>query len=520
METQINKLEKFRLKFYSCFSKRKDAAMNLLDAISSFGHRCKSVVELSESPHFERQYSSITDAVADGLPDANWEEIEKLTFNTARADSPTAPIVFVTDCTPNPRPFSQVLTDKTVTHAPNPAPGNKPICVGHQYSLLGMLPNDQQAAEKHWLIPLAAQRVTSKQKGNEVGMQQIVSRIDQFNLADQLTISLGDSLYATETCRRIASTQKNLVHISRLNSTRAIFSPPEINHNQNQIGRKKEYGTKMILNNPSTHGPCDQIARSVFKAKKGKYYKVIIKSWKNRLIKGSREFKSSDNPINLIQICLVDDNDKPLFKKPLWLGVMGEKRHKLNLQDCFNYYISRYDVEHFFRFGKTKLLISSHQTFDAQHEELWWRLCLLAYFQLYLARLLAPKIPKPWERYLPEFKNNKETITTPSQTQREFAKVLKEVGTPARTCKPRGKPVGRKLGEVVGKRDSVPIIFKSKPKIKVTTPALNPISPGFEKDEVISNPGEIDALVLLIKKSLQQLGMSANQLAKMIVDTG
>ena len=68
----------FRNSIYLLLLKRKDAIMNLLDAASSHGHHCKSVVQLSTAPCFERQYSSITDAIADGLSEASWEEIKKL----------------------------------------------------------------------------------------------------------------------------------------------------------------------------------------------------------------------------------------------------------------------------------------------------------------------------------------------------------------------------------------------------------------------------------------------------------
>ena len=55
MLTQIERLKNYREAIYSLFHKRKDAIMNLLDAISSFGHRSRSVVELSEAACFERQ---------------------------------------------------------------------------------------------------------------------------------------------------------------------------------------------------------------------------------------------------------------------------------------------------------------------------------------------------------------------------------------------------------------------------------------------------------------------------------
>ena len=59
---------------------------------------------------------------------------------------------------------------------------------------------------------------------------------------------------------------------------------------------------------------------------------------------------------------------KAVFKRPLWLAVVGEQRHQLSLEDCYQHYLSRYDIEHFFRFGKQKLLMDAYQTPEEDHE--------------------------------------------------------------------------------------------------------------------------------------------------------
>ena len=63
----IGRLKSLRSTIYASFCLRGDANMNTLDALSSFGHHCRSVVELGEAPCFERGYTSITDGIADGL---------------------------------------------------------------------------------------------------------------------------------------------------------------------------------------------------------------------------------------------------------------------------------------------------------------------------------------------------------------------------------------------------------------------------------------------------------------------
>jgi len=50
---------------------------------------------------------------------------------------------------------------------------------------------------------------------------------------------------------------------------------------------------------------------------------------------------------------------------------MGERRNELSLQQIFAAYQRRYDLEHFFRFGKQRLLLHHYQTPETDHEEQW-----------------------------------------------------------------------------------------------------------------------------------------------------
>ena len=224
MKKELATLKNFREKLYCLFPYRRDAVFNLLDALSSRGHESKSVIELSESKAFVRQYSSITDAISDGLSRTSFDKIEQLVFNTTRDKDRH---LFFLDCTNNPRPWAKKLTEKSIIHAPNPAPGNKPICVGHQYSVLSFSP-DKERKKKHWLLPLSVERVKIDEKGNEKGMQQLVGQIRALGITDDLSISIGDSLYGTEQCRKVVAGKKNVVHIFRLQNNRKIFYKPTI----------------------------------------------------------------------------------------------------------------------------------------------------------------------------------------------------------------------------------------------------------------------------------------------------
>jgi hypothetical protein len=406
------------------------------------------------------------------------------------------------------------LEDRTITHYPNPAPGNKPICVGHQYSLLSLLPSEILTNQKHWLVPLLAKRVKSSQKGNEAGMKQIRQCIDELGLKDALSISIGDSLYGTEKCRSEVSEQQNLIHLFRLNAKRNVFRMPT--EASAPVGRKKEFGEKMQLGE-TVSLPCDREVEIVRLSKKGKVLTVKIKCWDNMLLRGSRQFKSSKFPLNVLQVSVINENGERLFKRPMWLGVLGERRHELSLPDAYDHYRLRYDTEHLFRFNKNKLLMDEYQTPDVSHEESWWQLCLLAYVQLYLAKGLTPCMPQPWERYLPEFKNPKPNqITSPSQTQRGFAKILENIGTPATPCVARGKPSGRMEGALQVKRSTNPIIFKTQ---KAQAQEIDTVISEFEKQYQNSNPEKIEALIKLVQTKLGKFNLSPSAFAEMLINT-
>ena len=110
MSEQANKVQEFREELYKLFVKRSDSTMNLLDAISSYGHQCNSVVKLSLSPLFNRTYSSITDVLSSGLPEVDWSSIQRLIYQYRNIDKTNEPHRFIIDCTANPRSHARTLT--------------------------------------------------------------------------------------------------------------------------------------------------------------------------------------------------------------------------------------------------------------------------------------------------------------------------------------------------------------------------------------------------------------------------
>lgn len=136
------------------------------------------------------------------------------------------------------------------------------------------------------------------------------------------------------------------------------------------------------------------------------------------------------------------------------VGTLGEHPKPA---EVYQAYMQRYDLEHFFRFGQQRLLLASYQTPDAEHEENWGQLAQLAHVQLWLARTLADTLPRPWERYLPTRPSG---VASPTTTQRDFGRIIRQIGTPAAAPKRRGNSPGRAKGTRLEPRKRQPVVEK------------------------------------------------------------
>jgi hypothetical protein len=177
------------------------------------------------------------------------------------------------------------------------------------------------------------------------------------------------------------------------------------------------------------------------------------------LMRGNRAAPMHQHPFTLVRITRYDEAGQPAFKRPLWLVVMGDRRDELSLLQIYLAYQTRFDLEHFFRFGKQKLRLTRFQTPEVEREEKWWLLNHLAFAQLWLARHLTVALPRPWERYLPAMKNR---LISPTLVQRGFARIIRQLGTPAQSPKPRNISSGRALGVKLPQRPRQPVVVKRK----------------------------------------------------------
>jgi hypothetical protein len=377
--------------------------------------------------------------------------------------------LFGLDTTPIPRPFSPTLPDRTYIHQPNTIKGNKPINIGHQYSLLSFLPESEGTQNIPWSIPLSTQRVRSNTNSIAVGVEQIDTTLHHCPAfeQEQLSVLVADSFYSQRQFLDALSQESNLVLITRVRSNRVFYRQPSSSEETNSgRGHRRWYGERFDLKDETTWHQPDEIAQTNFTTRRGRQVQLNISAWHQMLMRGTREYPMHQHPFTLLQVRVTDEKSQQLWH-PMWLIVMGTRRNELIIMDCYLSYRQRFDMEHTLRFSKQRLLMNSFQTPDVEHEENWVQLTQLAYIQLWAARDLVKALPRAWEK---SYHKKTHHSITPSLVQRDFYRIIRLIGTPAVSPKPRGFSSGRLQGDSKEKRKRYPVVKKGKKMKKNPSP--------------------------------------------------
>jgi hypothetical protein len=276
---------------------------------------------------------------------------------------------------------------------------------------------------------------------------------------DELCVNVADAAYSTRHWIVNGKPIPNLVHIARLRNNRILYRQPFALLGKKQRGRPASYGEPFRLSAPPI---ADEEIQFEKITSSGERWIVHLSRWTNILTRGDKTHRMEKYPFDVVRAQVFDETGRKVFKKPLWLMVTGRRRCELTSGQIYESYAQRYDIEHCFRFGKQKVLLARSQTPDTRHEENLTWVTMLSLAMLYHTRRLAIEVKYPWERrrVTPIVK------TLPiTQVQRDYGRIIRGIGTPARIPKPRGKSVGRLNGAIVPHRTTWPIIRKRRPVV-------------------------------------------------------
>jgi DDE superfamily endonuclease len=465
-----SEFKNFREQLYKEFEHYSDSAMDLLDALCS-NIQSPSVVQLSLNPLFRRGYSALFKTLGGNLfaksseEDASQSKGKQL--QSLDLISQVIPLpkqrhffLFGLDCTSISRPFAETLKDRGMVHQPTPIKGNKPIRIGHSYSMLAVLP-ERNDGDSPWTIPLDMSRVPTEASGTQMGIAQLNTVLSHPNLpwSEALCVAVVDSAYGNKKFLAPLHDHQTLVTVVRARSNRVFYQSPVHSQAPRIKGHPLWYGERFSLADEQTWHEPNEITRTNFQTRRGRTIDVTITVWHTMLMRGGKGLPTHQCPFTLLRVVSVDEAGRTLWR-PMWLIVMGDRRKEISSVQAYQSYRQRFDLEHTFRFQKQNLLLNGFETPEVEHEEQWIDLVNLAYVQLWAAHLLVVALPRPWETNLKP--SDPSARISPSKVQQGWNSIISQLGSPAVAPKPRGNSQGRQLGQSQTPRPRLPVIKKGK----------------------------------------------------------
>jgi len=406
-------LTRLRQHAYASFVRAGDAMMNLRDALLC-ETQARSLAELSLSPFFERQWSSVYEALEDGridVPRPRCATVHALLHGRW----PRETLWSGFDRSSLARPEASTSADRGMIYVPNLPRASKPVSVGWRFSTMMLLP--EQPSSRVGILD--QQRISTQQTAVEVACLRPRAI---FPLLTRPVVVVADRWYATpeflQGCRELGCRV-----IIRLKRDRKLYRPAVRTHTR---GAPPKDGPLFQGSRPETLGAADELWEGEYKGKP-----VRVSRWN-----GLHPRQAREQLVSVVRAQRERATDSKRDPRESWLVLLDDR---IPLSRVVSIYARRFSREHGYRFLKQHLLWNKAQVRTPEQYERWSVLVALAHNQLLLARDLGHAAFRPWER--PSAHE-----LTPQQGRRSMSLILSRVGTPARVCKPRGKSLGRAKG--------------------------------------------------------------------------
>lgn len=433
-------MQQFRRQVYQSFTRRADAALDLIDALAQ-ADQVSSPVAVSEQASFRRQYPSIYDTLGAGQIDEVRLRGVLQAAQPAVSETLAGYEVYAVDATIEARPAAVTLADRTLLRHQEP----EPSVPGHQYSWLVRL----VLPGRSWVAPLDVRRIPSDGKSYQVARAQ-VQDLDQGN--PRRKVIVADSGYINWMFLELCLLVQTVVALVRIRNNQVLYGPPQYFGK----GRRPKHGAAFRLQHP----PEQAERQETFSTSAGGT--VLLRAWSNLHFK---RLPGLSGTVLWAQILRPDG--QPRYQRPLWLFWTGPQ--DVPLADLYRMYTWRFAVEHMFRFLKQHMGLNKANVVRPGSPELWMRLCALAYWQLLLACDLVTGHVPPWQR---QPKPGLPLALTPRQVQRALRTISAAIGTPARPPRPAGKAPGRAKDFRPNPRPRYPVIQKSRESAKSAPAAV------------------------------------------------
>ncbi len=427
----LNTLQGFRHEVYDCFERAADALFKTVDALLSETN-AHSFPELSLSPFFQRRWWSLYEAFEDGQIDQ--ERLRRVFVQYLLRPVDGEQVWLGIDATSIERPQSKTSPDRTVVYKPNLPESSKPISYGWQFSTVVILPEQPSS----WTAVLDQQRIGSEQTSVEVAAAQL----------RQLAPLLGcRPIVATDrwySCAPFLLATEGLPFdkLLRLKRKRVLYRRAPAPTGKRGAPRKD--GERFQCGVPSTYGE----ASGSWQGSNAKGDPVEVTWWNELHLPKVRHLE-----VTVIRVVRHGATERPRDPRESWF--LWDGAANACMPEVALGYRRRYGQEHGSRFEKQALLWTKPRLRTPEQFERSRQVVAIVHNHLLLARPQVQALLRPWE--------TSQRPATPQQVRRALAKIVAQLGTPARPPKPRGKSPGRPKGAVVRPAPRSGVVYKSKP---------------------------------------------------------
>lgn len=320
---------------------------------------------------------------------------------------------------------------------------------GHQYGWLGRV----VAQGRSWFAPRDVERIATHTTPAAVAAAQVL-RLAASLAPEALAVVVADSGYAKLAFLLAFVGLVGVCVLVRVAHNRVFYGPPPpsarhpVTGKRLHKGRPPVHGAKFKLKAPSA--PEHQVSFALGQAR------VRVSTW------GQLHFKALPALVGtLLRVEFLRADGQPMYQRPLWLRVAWSGPNTVAVVAVVQMYLLRFGIEHFFRFAKQRLGLTTIHSPTLTACETWVWTVAFAYTQLLLARDLVVPEAHPWE---PNARRDPRRPLTPGQVQQAWAIFSRGLGTPAAAPRPSGKAPGRAAGFHPQPRPICPVISKKAQK--------------------------------------------------------
>ncbi|GIG53243.1 NF041680 family putative transposase [Dactylosporangium siamense] len=438
----FGELGRFRREFYRCLTGRADALFELTDALLCTDGPVKTLVDLTLAPEHRRGHG----AMYDGL-NAGGIDVQRL--RTAVAGLPLSRsregrLMLAVDVSPWLRPDAATSPDRLFCHVHGRSRNQDQQIPGWPYSFVAAL----EPGRTSWTAVLDAVRLGPDDDVAEVTAGQVRAVLHRLLDAGHWHDGDPDVLVVFDSGYDLARLAFLLADLpvevlGRLRSDR-VLRLPALPRRPGTMGRPAKHGGEFHLADAGTW-PAPQHTATTDTTRYGVATALAWDRLHPRLTRRAAWLDhAGDLPVlegTLIRLTvqhLPGDRDP----KPLWLWSSRTGASPSHVDNLWQAFLRRFDLEHTFRLFKQTLGWTAPRLRSPEAADRWTWLVIAGHTQLRLARGLTQDLRRPWERPTDPDR------LTPARVRRGFRylrpKTTRPAGAPKPTTAGPGRPPGSK----------------------------------------------------------------------------